>query len=152
MLNRVFLAYATTLPGRVKSHSKDPWWYQNTRYLMVIKAGHWQNQWRRSCSSRRQFGQIGSCEGSSQWRYCSREGWWSDRRPARRVSSYLLLICCASGETLRCWYTEATCSCVCGTSQIVSLLTWMELDRKIGRIVPVPMVVPSLAALLASFG
>ena len=44
-LNRVFLAYATTSPGRVESHFKDSWWYQNTCCLMVIKAGHSQNQW-----------------------------------------------------------------------------------------------------------
>ena len=89
----------------------------------------------RSCSSRQQFGQIRSCAGSSRWRYCLREGWWPDRRRARRASSFLLFICFVSRETLRYWYTEATRSCVSGASRIASLITWMELGRKIGRIV-----------------
>ena len=116
---------------------------------MVIKAGLSQSQWMRSCCSKWQFGQIGSCEGSSRWRYCLEEGWWPDRRGARRTSSFLLFICFASRETLWCWYTEATRLCVGGASRIVSLVTWMELDREIERIVSVAMVVATLAALSA---
>ena len=110
---------------------------------MVIKTGYLQSQWRRSCSSWRQFGLVGSCEGSSQWRYCLREGWWPDRKRERRTSSFLLLICFTSRETLRCWYTKATRSCIGGASRIVSLMTWIELDKGIGRIVSVAMVVAS---------
>ena len=116
---------------------------------MIIKAGHSQSQWSRSCSPRRQFEQIRSCEGSSRWRYCLREGWWPDGRLARRTSPFLLVICFASRKTLRCCYTEATCSCAVGTSWIVSLMAWMELGREIGRIVCVAMVVASLAVLSA---
>ena len=148
-LTRVFLAYATTSPGRVASHSKVPWWYPNTHFLMVTKAVHSQSKWRRSCSSRWQFGQIRSCEGSSQWRYCLREGWCPDGRWARRMSYFLLLICFALWETRWSWYTEATRLWVGGASQIVSLMTWMELDRKIGRMLSVTVVVASLAALSA---
>ena len=121
------------------SHSKDPWWYRDTRCLMVIKAGHSQSQWRRYFSSRWHFGQVGSCEGSSQWRYCLREGWWPDCRQARRTSPFLLLICFASKETFRCWYTEATRSYVAEASRIVSLMTWIELDREIETIMSVAM-------------
>ena len=69
-----------------------------------------------------------------------------ERRYCFRTSSCPLLICFASRETLRCLYTEATRSCIGGASQIVSLMTWIELDREIGRIVSVAMVVASLAA------
>ena len=72
-----------------------------------------------------------------------------ERRYCFRTSSCPLLICFASRETLRCLYTEATRSCIGGVSQIVSLMTWIELDREIGRIVSVAMVVASLAALSA---
>ena len=115
---------------------------------MVIKAGHSQSQWCRSCSSRWQLGQIGSCEGSSQWRYCFREGWWPDLRQAR-TSSFLLFICFVSQETLQWWYTAATHLCVDGASWIVLLMTWIVLDIEIVRIVFVAMVVASLAALSA---
>ena len=137
------------IPGWVASHSKDPWWFPNTLSLIVIKDGQSQRQWRRSCSSRRQFGQIGSCEGSSRLTYCLREGWWPDRRRARRTSSFLFLICFASRETLRCWYTKATRSCIGKASRIVSLITWMDLDRETGRTVSVTMVLASLATLSA---
>ena len=123
------------------TYSKDPWWYPNTRCLMVIKVGYSQSEWRRSCSYRRQFKQIGSFEGSGRWRYCLREGWWSDCRRARRTSSFLLFICFASRETLRRWYIESIRSCVGGVSQNVSLITWMELDREVGRILFVAMQV-----------
>ena len=49
--------------------------------------------------------------------------WWPDRKRAIRASSFLLLICFASRETLRCLYTEATRSCIGGASRIVSLMT-----------------------------
>ena len=124
-LTRVFLAYATTSPDRVASDSKDPWWYPNTRCLTVKKVGQSQSQWRRSCSSWQQFRQVGSCEGSSRWRYCLREGWWPDRKGTIRMSSFLPLICFASQETLWCLHTEATRSCIGGASRIVSLMTWM---------------------------
>ena len=90
----VLLGYITTTsPGWVASHSKDPWWYPSTCFLMVIKAGHSQSQWWRSCFSRWQFGQIGSCgEESNRWRYCFREGWCPDLRRGRRTSSFLLFI------------------------------------------------------------
>ena len=127
----------------------DPWWFPNTLCLMVIRARHWQSQCRRSCFLRQQLGQIGSCDGSSRLRYWLREGWWLDHRQARRRSSFLLLICFASWETLRCWYTKTMCLCVGKVSQIVSVITWMELDKETGRIVYVAMVVASLAALLA---
>ena len=138
-LTRVFLAYATTSTGRVASHchSKDPWSFPNTLCLMVIKAGHSQSQWRRSCTSRRQFGQIESCDGSSRLRYCLREGWWPDRRKERRTSSFLLLICFVSRETVRCWYTKATRSCVAKASRIVSLINWTELDEETGKYVKI---------------
>ena len=116
---------------------------------MVIKAGHSQSQWCRSCSSWWQFEQIGSCEGSSRWRYYFREGWWPDLRWVRRTSCFLLFICFVSQETLRWWYTAATRSGVGGASRIVSLMTWMVLDIEIGRIVFVAMVVALLAALSA---
>ena len=116
---------------------------------MVIKAGHSQSQWWRSCSSRWQFGQAGSCKGSRRWRYCFREGWWPDLRQARRVLSILLFICFVLCEILRCWYTAATRLCVGGASRIVSLMTWMELDKEIERIVSVAMVVTSFAAFSA---
>ena len=148
-MTRVFFTCAITSPGRVASHSKDPWWYPNTCCLMAIKAGHLQSQWRRSCSSRQQSGEIRSCEGSSQLRYCLREGWWLDRRRARRTLPFLLFICFASQEILRFWYTETTRLCVCGPALIVSLITWMKLDREIGKIVYVVMVVASLAPLSA---
>ena len=132
------------------SHSKDPWWFSNTLCLIVIKAGHSQSQWRRSCTSRQQFGQIGPCDESSRLRYCLREEWWPNRKQARKTSSFLLIICFASRKTLRCWYTKVTCLCVPKASRIVSLLiTWMKLDKETGRIVSVAMVVVSLAALLA---
>ena len=101
---------------------------------MVIRAGHSQSHWRRSCSSRRQFGQIGSCKGSSLWRYCFNEGWWPDLMRARRLSSCLLFICFVSRETLRRWYTAATRSCFGGASRNISLITWLELDIEMGRI------------------
>ena len=113
------------------------------------QTGHSQSQWRRSCFSRQQFGQIGSCEGSSRLRYCLREGWWLDCRRTKRTSSFLLFISFASRETLRCRYTEATRSYVGGALRIVLLIIWMELDREIGRIVSVAMVVAYLAALSA---
>ena len=141
--------YTTTSPGRVASHSNDPWWHPNTRCLTVIKAGQSRSQWRRFCSSWQQFRQVGSCEGSSRWRYCLREGWWPDRKRAIRTSSFLLFICFASRETVRCLYTAATRLCIGGASRIVSLMAWIELDREIGRIVSVAMVVASLAALSA---
>ena len=78
-------------------------------------------------------------------RYCLREVRWPACRRARRTSSFLLFFCFASQETLRCWYTKATHSCVFGASRIVPLITWMKLDREIGRIVSVAMVVASLA-------
>ena len=121
----------------------------NTRCLMVIKAGQSRSQWKTSCSSWQQFGQVGSWEESSRLRYCLREGCWPDRKWAIRTSSFLLLICFASRGTLRCLLTEATRSCVVGVSRIVSLITWKEQDREIERIVSVEMVVASLAALLA---
>ena len=117
--------------------------------FMVMKARYSQSQWRRSCSSRWKFRQIWSCEGSSRLRYCLSKGWWPDRRQARRASSFLLFICFASRETLRCWYTEATHSCVAGASRIVSLITSMELDREIGRIVSVALLVAPLVSLSA---
>ena len=97
---------------------------------MVIIVGHLLSQWRRSCTSRRQFGQIGSWDGCSQLRYCLREGRWPDRRLARRTSSFLFWICFGSWETLRCWYIRAKGSCVGRASRIVSLITWMELEKK----------------------
>ena len=100
-VNKVVLVYATTSPSRLASHSKDPWLFLSTLCLIVIKVGH--SQWRRSCTLRRQFGQIGSWDGSSLLRYCLREGWWPDRRRSKRTSSFLLLICCASRETFWCW-------------------------------------------------
>ena len=60
-----------------------------------------------------------------------------------------MLICFASRETLRWWYTEATRLCVGGASRIDSLMTWLELDREIGRMVSLAMVVTSLAAMSA---
>ena len=133
------------MPRSSGNHSKDTWWFPNTFCLMVIKAGQSQSHWRRYCSCRRQFRQIGSCHESNRLRYCLREGWWPDCRRARRTSSFLLFICFVSQETLWCWYTKATHTCVYGASRIVPLITWMELDREIGRIVPVAMVVASLA-------
>ena len=82
-------------------------------------------------------------------RYCFSEGWWPDRKRAIRMPSFLLLICFAYQETLRCLSTEATRSCIGGALRIVSLMTWIELDREIGRIVSAVMVVVSLAALSA---
>ena len=122
---------------------------RNTLCLMFIKAGHSQSQWRTSCTSRRQFGQIKSCDGSNRLSYCLREGWWPDRRRSRRRSSFLLLLCFASQETLRCWYTKTTCSRIGKASWIVCLITWIELDKKAGRIVSVAMVVASLGTLLS---
>ena len=55
-LTKVFLAYTTTSPGRVASHSKDPLWFPNTCCLMASPAGHLQSQWWRSCSWGRHFG------------------------------------------------------------------------------------------------
>ena len=97
---------------------------------MVIVAGHSQSQWRISWTLRQQFTQIGSSDGSSPLRYCLREGWWLDRRREIRMSSFLLLICFASQETLRCWEITAKCSYVGWASQIVSLITWMELEKR----------------------
>ena len=48
-LTKVFLAYATTSPDRVASHSKDPLWFPNTCCLMASPAGHSKSQWLRSC-------------------------------------------------------------------------------------------------------
>ena len=94
----VFLANGATSSSRVASHSKDPWWFPNILCLIVIVAGHSQSQWRRSCTSRRQFGLIGSWDRLSRLRYCLREGWWPDRRRATKISSFLLLICFVSWE------------------------------------------------------
>ena len=52
-----------------------------------------------------------------------------------------------SRETLQCLYTAATRSCLGGASGILLLMTWIELDRAMGRIASVAMVVASLAAL-----
>ena len=117
---------------------------------MVIVAGHSQSQWRISWTLRQQFTQIGSWDGSSPLRYCLREGWQLDRRREIRMSSFLLLICFASQETLRCWEITAKCSYVGWALQIVSLITWMELEKETGRIVSVAMVVASLGALSAT--
>ena len=144
-----FIAYATTSPGWVASHSKDPWWFPSTLCLMVIKAVHLQSQWSRSCTLRQQFGQIGSWDWSSWLRYCLREGWWPYFRRARRTSSFLLLICFGSWESLQCWYTKAMRLCVGKALQIVSLIAWMELDKETGRLVSVAIVVGSFAALWA---
>ena len=146
-LTRVFLAYTTTSQDQVTSHSKDISWFPNTLYLMVIKAGHSQSQWRRSCTSKRQFEQIGSCDRSIWLSYCLREEWWADFRREKRPLFFLFLICFASRETLWCWYTKATSSCVVKASRVVSLITWLELNKETGRIVSVAMVVTSLAAL-----
>ena len=50
---------------------------------------------------------MGSCEGSSRWRYCLREGRWPDRKWAIRTSSFLLFICFAPWDILHCLYTSS---------------------------------------------
>ena len=92
-LTKVFLAYVTTSSGRVASHSKEPLWFPNICYLMVSPARHSLSQWLGSCSSRWHFGQIWSWDGSRQWSYWWREGWWLDRRQASSTSSSWFLIC-----------------------------------------------------------
>ena len=81
------------------SHCKDPWWFPNSRCLVVIVAEHSQSQWWWYCYSRRYFGQIESWDGSSRWRYCLREGWCLHCRRASRTSSFLLLIWFSSRVT-----------------------------------------------------
>ena len=122
---RFFLAYATTSPGQVASHSKDPWCHPNTRCLMVIKAGHSQSHWR-SCSFRRQFGQIGSCEGSSRWRYCLREGWRPDRRRARRTSSF-------SAVYLLCITENCTATITAFTWALCGLSFWLLIRMEVSK-------------------
>ena len=63
--------------------------------------------------------------------YSDRSDLVQECRRARRTSSFVLFICFASREILRCWYTEANHSCVGGASRIVSLITCMELNREI---------------------
>ena len=102
-LTKVFFTYATSSPGRVASHSKDPLWFQHTWCLMIVAAGPSHSHWWRSCSLRQNFGQIGSWDGSSRWRFCLIEGWLPGRRGASSASSFLLLICFAPWETFWCW-------------------------------------------------
>ena len=133
--------YATTSPGRVASHSKDPLWFPNTSCLIRVVAGHLHSQWSRSCSSKWHFEQTEYWDGLSSWRYCLREGWWPGRRKASSTSSFLLLICFAPRETF--W-------CVGGSLRVLSFITWIELENETGKTVSVVMEVATLAAMSCS--
>ena len=59
------------------------------------------------------------------------------------------LFCCLSALHHGKPFDVGTHSCVAGASRIVSLITSMELDREIGRIVSVALLVAPLASLSA---